>query len=59
MKELMATMFDPTAVDSLEAEANMLCSIHHPNIVRFFGMSIDSSHQRGLSYYLGRWTCWH
>ena len=30
----------------------MLASIHHPNIVRFYGMSIDDSHERGANYYL-------
>ena len=30
----------------------MLCSLHHPNIVRFYGMSVDSSRARGASYFL-------
>lgn len=30
----------------------MLCSLHHPNIVRFYGMAVDTSPRRGASYYL-------
>ena len=30
----------------------MLASIHHPNIVRFYGMAVDDSHARGANYYL-------
>ena len=30
----------------------MLSSLHHPNIVRFYGMSVDDSHERGARYYL-------
>ena len=30
----------------------MLCSLHHPNIVRFYGMSVDNSRARGASYFL-------
>lgn len=36
----------------LQAEASFLCSLHHPNIVRFYGMSVDESNERGASYYL-------
>lgn len=36
----------------LQAEASLLCSIHHPNIVRFYGVSVDDSHARGANYYL-------
>ena len=35
-----------------QKEAKMLCSIQHPNIVRFYGMSCDRSPVRGTSYYL-------
>ena len=35
-----------------QAEASILCSIHHPNIVRFYGMAIDNTPRRGPSYYL-------
>ena len=30
----------------------MLSSIHHPNIVQFYGMGIDDSNERGARYYL-------
>ena len=36
----------------MQKEASILCSIQHPNIVRFYGMSIDDSHERGARYYL-------
>ena len=35
-----------------QAEASILCSIHHPNIVRFYGMAVDDTPRRGPSYYL-------
>ena len=35
-----------------QEEASFLCNIHHPNIVRFYGVSIDASKERGASYYL-------
>ena len=52
IKELISTLFDPTATNALMEEASMLCSIHHPNIVRFYGMAIDPSPSRGALYYL-------
>ena len=39
-------------VRMLEAEVEILRSIHHPNIVQFYGMSIDDSNERGARYYL-------
>lgn len=33
-------MFDPEATKELMAEANILCSLHHPNIVRCWGCDI-------------------
>ena len=35
-----------------QEEAKILCSIQHPNIVRFYGMSIDPSPEQGTCYYL-------
>jgi len=52
IKELMSVLFDPTQVEALQAETSFLCSLHHPNIVRFYGMSVDNSNERGASYYL-------
>ena len=36
----------------VQEEATMLSSLHHPNIVRFYGMAIDASAERGASYFL-------
>ena len=36
----------------MQEEATILCSLHHPNIVRFYGMAIDASPERGASYFL-------
>jgi len=52
IKEIMSVMFDPTQTKDLQDEASMLSSIHHPNIVQFYGMSIDDSNERGARYYL-------
>jgi len=52
IKQLLEVMFDPEDIEQLEAEASMLCSLHHPNIVRFYGLSMENSLERGRSYYL-------
>jgi len=52
IKELHSVLFDPTAFESLQEEASFLCSLHHPNIVRFYGVSTDDSNERGPRYYL-------
>jgi len=52
IKELLSVMFDSDETDELAKEAKMLSSIQHPNIVRFYGMSVDHSPARGTSYYL-------
>merc|ERR1719331_200244 len=51
IKELLSVMFDPDETNEPAREAKMLCSIQHPNIVRFYGMSVNQSWQ-GTSYYL-------
>ncbi len=52
LKQLLATLFNPKQTEELMKEASLLCSLHHPNIVRFYGMAIDDSHRRGAYYYL-------
>jgi len=52
IKELMSVLFDPTQTKDLQEEASFLCTLHHPNIVRFYGLCVDPSPERGASYYL-------
>lgn len=52
IKQLLSVMFNPEQTEAFKKEAKMLCGIQHPNIVRFYGMSVDPSPKTGACYYL-------
>jgi serine/threonine protein kinase len=51
VKELFSVLFDPESLEDFKDEASMLASLHHPHIVRFFGVATRST-ERGPAYYL-------